>query len=140
VRNIFVRILTVVTVGLAMVLATQATAQAAGRAPNYKTQILAAVPNSGMDPSCFSKRIDITYGHYVWGQYFGGVEEILDPDIVLATDTYTWANCLYPENGYYRMRSSLNPDNPNNPTAFIEGAWAFGGPDREVTWGSFLDS
>lgn len=148
---------------LALVVLPQATAQASiiSRATHYEVAFLANNPNPGMPAHCMPPRvIQVANAHYLWGQYWGGTEEWVNLDIQLGVGagmtTYTWGDCLYPQNGYYRHVSSLDPaddEHPDWPTAYIEvnkimPKWV-GYPcqnnppvcylDRNVTWGSFLD-
>lgn len=135
------RILAVIIAVIALVAAVPGTAQAAPRATHYFTTFLDSTPTEGMEPTCQPPRvIDIDDAHYKWGQRFGGQEDVVNPDIHLGTDTYIWADCLYPRYGYYYHVSSLDPQNHADwPTAYIDGGWVLPSPDRNVNWGSFLD-
>jgi hypothetical protein len=127
---------------IALVVGVAGTAQAAARATHYQVSFLSAAPNSSMPVSCQPARELVIIGDtYEWGQYFGGIENVLNPALVLRTDTYIWGDCLYPQNGHYWHVSSLQAKNhPEWPTAYIESPeFMFGGDDRLVTWGSFLD-
>lgn len=98
---------------------------------------------------------ELDAGRYGWGHYWAGNEEYLSV-ITLGDgsgrDTYVWGDCLYPENGVYLHVSSLDPvdsEHPDWATAYISVRVVMPippnlppgvpNPDRNVTWGSFLD-
>jgi hypothetical protein len=136
------RTLVILMAVIALVVGVSGTAQAAARATHYYTTYLAWNPNPGMPVHCQPARvININEDDYTWGHFWGGVERDLKA-FRLGTDTYVWADCLYPDEfGEYHHVSSLDPQNhPDWPTAYIESWNSFGPPDRNVTWGSYLDN
>lgn len=113
--------------------ATPAAAQ--GSATNLKTQFLSAVP--WWDPvSCVERTIYLDAGSYAWDQVMDDRTHHVRT-ISLGADTYTWKDCLAPQNGFYVQITTLDPHNPAWQTAVGYGTWSLT-DSRTYTWGSRL--
>ena len=100
---------------------------------NTKEQWLTADPERGMPTSCVERRITVASGSYRWGILGAG-----ERTLYLGADTYTWRDCLIPDDGFYVQQSTLNPDNPDWDQALLTDTWHLYG-DQVAEWGSFLD-
>ncbi|TDC23289.1 hypothetical protein E1265_13165 [Streptomyces sp. 8K308] len=116
------------------VLGSPGTASAAQDHPtayNTKTQFLDASPDSGMAMSCVERSIYLATGDYRWGHVWADGGE----PIRLPAGTYTWTDCLDPQNGYYTQQSRLR--GPGGTYDLIE-SWQLW-EDGTYEWGSYLD-
>jgi hypothetical protein len=119
------------------VLGASATASAADEFPtayNTKTQFLTDEPESGMDPSCVSRRISLIAGEYDWEQTLALGSR---SNLYLASGMYTWEDCLYPDDGFYVQQTTLDPDNSGETINLTD--WVELDEGRTYTWGSLLD-
>ena len=74
---------------------------------------LTGSPNPNLAHVCISKTIYLTAGVYDWGMLMlgPGEDEGDLTTIPLASSNYEWADCLFPQQGYYVQRSGLCPLN-----------------------------
>jgi len=83
---------------------------------------LTGSPNPSLPYVCISKTIYLTAGVYDWGMLMlgPGEDESDLTTIPLASSNYEWADCLFPQQGYYVQRSGLCPLNlpPSDPCVF----------------------
>jgi hypothetical protein len=128
---------------LAIAVATALPAAAAPAthppAYNQRTQLLTVDPVLYVDPeSCISRSISLASGYYHYS--ITTVVNIDDEWPTIQGGTYTWEDCLIPENGYYVEDSYLlnGPTGTFVQTSFSLRAPAGGGTMENVTWGSSL--
>jgi hypothetical protein len=98
-------------------LAAASPAQHHGRAvvpanfpPAYdtKTEFLTDNPTVDLPNSCVGRDIYLAAGDYQWDYKMGG-EEITQSGgtVSVSGGGYSWETCIYTQNGYYQMTSSL---------------------------------
>lgn len=106
---------------------------------NTRTQFLTAHPTAGLPVACTERSIFLDAGLYFWDYRFNGKD--IDPGgagkTVPKSGTYTWSDCLIPENGFYRLNGSIfNSDLSviiDNPEINVQLA-----ASGQVKWGSVL--
>ena len=109
---------------------------------NERTIPLTGDPNENMPGVCvstgFPGTIELTAGDYEWDMFIGTkYPHTRDVDIWLESATYTWADCLVPQNGYYWQYSVLCPLDGVHPCAELDAyPWITSGT---YTFGSWLD-
>ena len=113
-------------------------AQAAKTAYNTKTQWLSGRPNNSMPRSCVERPITLASGRYDFLQIVGNLHTPIRWDVHLGAGTYTWKDCLEPNDGYYTHTTLLIPNNPDWPLLHaINNVYSISTGD--TTWGSYLD-
>lgn len=107
-----------------------------------RTIPLTGTPNEYMPEACVSSpypgTIYLTAGEYEWDMFIGSkYPQTHDGDIWLESATYTWADCLVPQNGYYWQYSVLCPLDGVHPCVETDAyPWITSGT---YTFGSWLD-
>jgi hypothetical protein len=80
---------------------------------NERTLFLTNSPIPGMAYACTSRPIYLAAGSYFWTYRWDGSDVTQGSwGLIIRTGTYTWEDCLYPEDGYYVQAAAL--ENPSN--------------------------
>lgn len=115
--------------------------------PAYDTkkQYLTSKPTQDMPNSCVGRDIGLAAGPYEWDYVVGGVEINSSASGVSISNagTYSWETCIYTQNGYYQMVSSLTSyqkDSQGDPVEFHDlfDFTLYINSSGDYTWGSVL--
>ena len=140
-RLLLKRLFALFLITTAVVTASAGVAQASSRATHYATHKLAWYPHANMPTICLpAKEIVLVHQYYDWGISFGGSSwKTNGGPMELPAGTYYWGVCIDPQDGNYRINSSIDPA-AAGPTRHTYGiANMMRPPDRDVTWGSYLE-
>lgn len=110
-----------------------------------KTQYLTSKPTQDMPNSCVGRDIGLAAGPYTWDYVVGSldIDSSASGLYISNAGTYSWETCIYTQNGYYQMVSSLTSyqkDNQGDPVEFHDlfDFTLYINSSGEYTWGSVL--
>lgn len=115
--------------------------------PAYDTkkQYLTSAPTQDMPNSCVGRDIGLAAGPYEWDYVVGALDINSSASGIYISNagTYSWETCIYTQNGYYQMVSSLTSYQKNNEGDPVEVHDLFDftlyiNSSGEYNWGSVL--
>jgi hypothetical protein len=99
--------------------ATAVVADSHPSAYNERTLFLTRDPLVGMAIACTSRPIYLAGGGYFWTYRWDGSDVSQGSwGVIIEQGTYTWEDCLFPEDGYYVQGAALEDPNNNNQIVY----------------------
>jgi hypothetical protein len=114
-------------------------------ADDFKTQFLTATPVASDPNSCVSRSIGLAAGEYSWTYKMGGETITLSGSglFISHAGTYSWETCLFTDDGFYQLASSLTSsakDGDGDPIEVhdLQDTFIQLHSSGDYTWGSVL--